>query len=250
MTYQTHFATQSAEYQQYRPTYPDALFNYLASLVTTRELAWDCATGNGQAAIGLSPYFERVLASDAQIAQLEHAVEHPNVEYNNWPANKTGLEAERVDLITVAQALHWLDFESFYDEVRRVLKPGGILAAWCYAVGHISPEIDKIVQYLYADILKASWPSERRYIDDHYRSIPFPFEPLENPTFEMEKTFDFQSFMGYLGTWSAVKEYQKQHNQDPLILIADDIKTAFGDADTMQTMVWPLHLLVGRHGTD
>lgn len=248
MDYQEHFATHPERYEKYRPTYPDALFNYLSSLVKTRELAWDCATGNGQAAIGLSPYFEEVVASDAQLAQLQQAKDKSNIVYVKWQANKTDLEKHSVDMVTVAQALHWLDFESFYDEVRRVLKPGGVLAAWCYAVGRMSPEIDKAVSHLYAKVLKDCWPDERHYIDDHYRSIPFPFEILEAPAFEMQKSFDYESFMGYLSTWSAVKEYQARTKKDPLKHIQADIKAAFEKDGPTQEMVWPIHMLVGRQG--
>jgi SAM-dependent methyltransferase len=245
MDYQDHFAEQSQDYYQYRPVYPSELFAYLASLVPSHDLAWDCATGNGQAAVGLAPFFKEVIATDRLQAQLDQAPRLSNIQYSAYPAEHTLLQSHSVDLITVAQALHWLDFDAFYTESKRVLKPNGVIAAWCYAVGHMTPEIDKIVHHLYAEILgDAFWPPARKYIDAHYQTIPFPFKKRDVPSFVMEKQYTVDQFLGYLSTWSAVKEYQERTGKNPLDLIKADLHKAFGN-DTTHTMIWPLHILVG-----
>lgn len=246
MNYQDYFAQQPDDYHQYRPQYPEELFAYLASLVLIHDSAWDCATGNGQAARGLAPYFKQVIASDRLLEQLDEAPKLPNIRYELWPAEKTNLPSRSVDLITVAQALHWLDFDTFYIEAKRVLKPNGVLAAWCYAIGHMTPEVNKIVQYLYEEVLGDSyWPAERRYIDNHYSTIPFPFERIKTPEFVMRKSFTYDQFLGYLSTWSAVKNYQNKMHENPLDLIKATLLEAFGNGTTL-TMSWKLHLLVGH----
>lgn len=247
MNYIQHFADQSEHYQQFRPDYPDELFQFLASLVSEHSLAWDCATGNGQAASSLAKYFSQVVASDINQTQLDVAIKKDNIQYFCWPADKTELVAHTVDLITVAQALHWFTLNDFYQEVRRVLKPQGIIAAWCYSLGRVTPAIDAILHKLYEDILGDDyWPKERRYIDDAYRTISFPFTILPAPTFTITKDMDFFAFVGYLNTWSAVKEYQKRQLRNPLDLIMPELQNVWGDIKQTHRMTWPLHLLVGQ----
>ena len=247
MDYIKHFAQNPDEYLQYRPDYPVALFEYLASLCDRRQLAWDCGTGNGQAAIALAAFFKKVVASDVNQEPLNIALQKDNLTYHCWPAEQTELEDASVDLITVAQALHWFDLDSFYAEARRVAKPNGIIAAWCYSLGSVTPAIDKVVQKLYHDILgDAYWPKERRYIDVGYKTILFPFKKLKPPAFEVQKSFQMSALIGYLRTWSAVKEYQLQHEKDPVDEIMPDLETAWGSHDKIYTMRWPIHLLVGK----
>jgi len=247
MDYIKHFAQNPSEYLQYRPDYPVALFEYLAGLCEYRKLAWDCGTGNGQAAIALAGYFRKVVASDVNQESLNIALQNDNISYHCWPAEQTELEDASVDLVTVAQALHWFDLDSFYAEARRVAKPHGIIAAWCYSLGSMTPAIDKAVQKLYHDILgDAYWPKERRYIDVGYKTISFPYKKIKSPTFEAHKNFQMSALIGYLHTWSAVKEYQLKHEQDPVSLILPEIKAAWGEPDNTYTMRWPIHLLVGK----
>lgn len=247
MDYIKHFAQNPAEYLQYRPDYPVALFEYLAGMCEHRQLAWDCGTGNGQAAIALAALFKNVVASDINQEPLNIALQKDNLSYHCWPAEETELEDASVDLITVAQALHWFDLDSFYAEARRVAKPHSHIAAWCYALGSVSPEIDKVIQKLYHDILgDAYWPKERRYIDAEYKTIAFPFKKMKTPAFEAQKIFQLPALIGYLRTWSAVKEYQLQNEQDPVDLILPELQTAWGNSDIAMTMRWPIHLLVGK----
>lgn len=247
MKYIHHFGEQSNNYLQFRPDYPDELYDYLMTLIKEHHLAWDCGTGNGQAAVKLAQYFDEVIGSDVNQAQLDVAVKKSNVHYFCWSAEKTELEENTVDLITVAQALHWFHFDKFYQEVNRVAKPNSIIAAWCYSLGSINPDIDKQINKLYEEILGDHyWPKERRYIDASYYTIPFPFQKIEPPSFLMKKKMTFAQLMGYLNTWSAVKEYQMHNHNNPLDLIYVDLQNAWGDPTIVYTMQWPIHLLVGK----
>jgi len=245
--YVNHFGVKSSEYLQFRPDYPDSLYKFLTGLVDKRDLAWDCGTGNGQAAAQLAQYFKNVVGSDINQAQLNVAVKKDNIQYECWPAEKTGLKDGSVDLITIAQALHWFNFDKFYDEVRRVAKYKGIIAAWCYSLGSVDTEIDVLIRKLYSDILgDAYWPKERRYIDEEYLTIPFPFKEIETPDFHIEKKINFMQLMGYLNTWSAVKQYQQVNQGNPINLIFSDLQLAWGDPDTARIMNWPVRLLAGH----
>lgn len=246
--YMNHFADKSGQYAQFRPTYPKTLFEYLAQLTSHQDCAWDVGTGNGQAALDLSPYFQEIIATDLKQAQLNVAQKKENIRYIACPAEKTPISDHCVDLVTVAQALHWFNFDAFYLEVQRVIKPGGILAAWCYSLPHFSDEIDVAIHHLYANILGDTyWPKERRYIDDEYKTIPFPFEKISTPAFVIERALTLNECIGYLNTWSALKEYQDcHHGKNPLDLIMNALKKAWGEPETRRHSVTPIHLLAAQ----
>lgn len=245
MNYQDHFAQQSEQYLHFRPDYPQALFDYLSSIVKTHELAWDCGTGNGQAAKALAHHFEKVIGTDINQAQLEVAFKAHNIEYRCMNAEQTDIPSHTVDLMTVAQALHWFDLPRFYEEAKRVLKPDGVICAWCYSLCVISPEVDKIINMLYFEILW--WPPERAYIDEEYRTILFPFKKRSSPSFEIVKEWDLSQLIHYLQTWSAVKEYQRRHQDSPILLIFDSLQAAWGNPEKTKPVYWPIHLLLGEN---
>jgi SAM-dependent methyltransferase len=246
MTFKDYFSGHAADYAKFRPTYPPELFEYLASIAPGRELEWDCATGNGQAARALRPYFQKVIATDASREQIAQAPPADGIEFRVAPAEQTGLPSAAVDLVTVAQAVHWFDLPRFYAEVRRVLRPRGVLACWCYTLLSIAPEIDAVVWRLYEDILGTYWPPERKLTDERYLTIPFPFEELAPPAFEMRHRWDLAQLGGYLNTWSSVKKYQAEHGESPLELVWDEIVALWGDERKAKPVVWPIHLRVGR----
>ena len=248
MGFKDHFSEQAGAYARYRPDYPDALFAYLASLTAAHERAWDCATGNGQAAHALVRHFARVVATDPSERQLAHAVPHPRITFRTEPAEATSLEAASVDLVTVAQALHWFDFDRFFAEVRRVLKPEGVLAVWGYQVIRVTPAVDAVIERYYREILGPYWPPERWYFEGGYR-VPFPFPRLETPVFHLEDTWGPEEVIGYLGTWSGSLRFRKERGEDPLETIREDLMTAWGDAGRRRVW-WPLHLHVARPGAD
>lgn len=246
MSYIKHFGSQSNDYLRFRPDYPDALYQFLASLVSEHDLAWDVGTGNGQAASKIAKYFNNVIATDINAEQLQVAIQKTNIEYKNMPAEKTDLSNQSVDLITVAQALHWFNLPAFYAEVKRVAKENAVLAAWTYTLFKSTEEIDVIIKKLYLEILKECWPPERKYIDEEYKTIPFPFQKIPSPNFYIEKQYSFDELLGYLHTWSAVKEYQKRFGSDPLALIIPDLQKAWGDLKSSYTVHWTIHLLLGN----
>jgi SAM-dependent methyltransferase len=244
--FKDHFSDHATDYARYRPDYPAVLYEFLAKTARQHEVAWDCGTGSGQAALGLAPYFDRVIATDPSAEQIRNAVHHEKVSYLVAPAEQTGLPSRSVDLITVAQAVHWFDLERFCQEVRRVLKPDGMLAIWCYGLSRINPEVDKVVQHYYTNIVGPYWPPERHYIDEKYETIPFPFAELPTPEFHMKAEWDLDEFMGYLRTWSATQRFEKKNEQNPLNMVHRLLVKTWGDPQTRQTVRWPLYLRIGR----
>jgi SAM-dependent methyltransferase len=246
MAFKDHFSRHADDYARYRPDYPGALFEFLANTVTSRETAWDCGTGNGQAALGLAAYFDRVIATDPSAEQIRMAVAHEKISYRVAPAEQTEIPSHTVDLVTVAQAAHWFDMERFYQETRRVLKSDGMLALWCYGLTRINPAVDQVVQHYYANIVGPYWPPERRYIDEKYATLPFPFAELPAPEFYMQAEWDLNEFMGYLHTWSATQRFQEKHEQNPLDIVHWIMVQAWGEPRARQTVRWPIYLRLGR----
>ena len=246
MAFKDHFSQQASAYTKYRPHYPEALFQYLAELTLNHQRAWDCATGSGQAALGLAQYFEKVIATDASDEQIANAVAHDRITYAVAPAEKTEITSGSVDLIVVAQALHWFDFDGFYAEVRRVLKKGGVIAAWSYSLLRISSAIDRVLDQFYADVVGPFWPPERKLVDDKYQSIPFPFEELVAPQFKMGTRWNLDRLVGYLGTWSSVQKFKDKHNADPIEVVIRDLRRTWGPSEDEKEIHWPIHMRVGR----
>jgi SAM-dependent methyltransferase len=245
-----YFSGHANRYEEFRPTYPDELFVYLASLCPRRDLAWDCATGNGQAATALAPYFRNVVASDASQKQIDQARACDNVQYRVATADAAPVENSSVDLVTVAQALHWFKLPRFYAEVARVARPQGVVAVWCYQLHVITPEIDSVVHHLYADIVGADWPPERRLVEEGYATLDFPFAAVMPPPFHMTHSWDLDHLLGYLDSWSASQRYRIRTGRDPLELIKGDLIAAWGDPREKRTVTWPLHVQVGRVSRD
>jgi ubiquinone/menaquinone biosynthesis C-methylase UbiE len=219
------------------------LFRWLASIAPSNELAWDCATGNGQAAVELAQLFERVIATDGSENQLANAERHPRIEYRVATAEESGLESSSIDLITVAQALHWFDLEKFYLEVRRVLKPRGVIAATAYKLARVSPEIDAVVNRYYSEIVGRYWPAERRLVEK-FEELPFPFARIETPPFEMVADWNEEQLIGYLRTWSATQRFMAAEKRDPLEDVEGELRSAWGDRE--RRVVWPLIVRAGR----
>lgn len=246
MSFKDHFSVQAADYAKYRPHYPAAMFEYLAAIAPARKVAWDCGTGNGQAALGLAPYFDLVIATDPSEKQIRYAVPHEKVKYIVAPAEKTNIASQSVDLIMVAQALHWFAHEKFYAEVRRVAPPGGIIAVSMYNLLYSAPEITTIVNEFYFDIVGPYWPPERKHIEAEYRTIPFPFAEIKTPPFNLEKHWNLSELLGYLNTWSATQRFMAQNGFNPLEKIADRLASVWGNPENKKPLAWPLHLRVGK----
>ena len=244
--FEDHFSGHSGQYARNRPRYPDEIYAYLASLAPDRSLAWDCGTGNGQAAVGLAAYFERVYATDASEGQISQAHPHENVEYHVEPAEHVLLSDSIVDLVTVAVAIHWFNFDQFYREVKRVLKPEGVLAAWTYNLVEITPAVDELVRHYYRDIVGGYWPERIRYLEERYETIPFPFEEITAPSFAMETDWSLIQLAGFLDSWSATQRYKAQTGQHPLEQIWQQLTDAWGDEKETRRVHWPLYFRIGR----
>lgn len=246
MTFKDHFSETAAGYARFRPRYPELLFDFLAGAAPKRERAWDCATGSGQAALGLAGRFKQVIATDASAEQIAYARPHPCVEYRVASAERSGLETASIDLVTVAQALHWFDIPAFFEEVKRVLIPGGLVAVWCYPLFTIEPAIDRIVRRFYAEKLGLYWPPERKRVEEGYRSISFPFVEMETPAFQIESPVALSQLAGYLGTWSAVRRYIRERGEDPVALLVAELAPVWGDPDQPRLLTTPIRLRMGR----
>jgi SAM-dependent methyltransferase len=245
--FKDHFSGHAADYRAFRPNYPQELFAFLASAAPGRDLAWDCGTGSGQAAVGLADHFARVFATDASSEQVRNAEPHPKVEYAVAPAEKCPLPDASADLVTAAQALHWFDHDRFYAEVRRVCKPGALLAATCYYEPSVCPLVDPVLRR-WEDFIRPYWTAERAWVDAGYRTIPFPFPELPAPQFELGLESTLAQFVGYLGTWSATKQFVKRHGTDPLDRFGPEFAAAWGDPVAPRAVRWKFTVRVGRVG--
>ncbi len=248
MKFNDQFSKVAASYSRYRPRYPNELFHYLASLAPARSRAWDAATGNGQSALALVEHFNEVIATDASAQQIANATRHERIDYRIALSENTRIESRSVDLTTVSQALHWFDIDAFYREVRRVLKPRGVIAVWVYRFVYVSDEIDSLLEQFHEVTVKPYWLNENKLADDRFLSLAFPFEEISAPAFEMEARWTLDHLKGFLGTWSAVERFKQSEGRDPLESIEKELSRLWGDPATERIIRWPLILRVGRAG--
>jgi SAM-dependent methyltransferase len=245
MSFKDHFSKQAADYARFRPGYPRELFDYLVSIAPSRRLAWDCGTGNGQAAAGLASVFDAVIATDASEKQITNAELHERVDYLVAPAEDSSIDFGTVDLIMVAQALHWFDLDRFYAEARRVLKSDGVLAASAYNLLHINPAIDEVVNRYYYEVVGPFWPQERKLVEQ-FDNLPFPFHEIDPPKFEMTAQWNLDHLVGYLRTWSSTQRFMAAKGSDPLKQIMGELPAAWGTPEQTRNVIWPLTLRIGR----
>lgn len=238
------FSSDSKGYATFRPGYPKDLVDFVLAHTPERDRAWDCGTGNGQLAAMLAPHFTRVDGTDISTHQLSQAAALPNIHYSPQSAEKTDFPDGAFDLITVAQAIHWFDFERFYAEVRRVAKPQAMIAVIGYPLFGINPQVDRVIHHLYYEILQDHWDKERRYLDEDYKTMPFPFAEIPSPRFESRYDWNFEQLMGYLNTWSAVKNYIKSNGGNPLEIIEKDLISTWGNE--IHAVKFPMILRLGK----
>jgi ubiquinone/menaquinone biosynthesis C-methylase UbiE len=239
-----NFSLQADLYAKYRPSYPAELFEFIVAQVKEKNTAWDCATGNGQTAKGLARHFNKVYATDSSQKQLDNACQATNIFYSVQPAEQTIFLNNSFDLITVSQALHWFRFDEFYKEVKRVSKPDAILAAWAYSLLRITKEIDKLIEDHHYNTLDGYWDDERRYVDEEYRNIPFPFPKINTPPFTIEYNWTIEELEGYLNTWSALQKFITKNNYNPVDDLVQRIKPYW--KQEQMKISFPVHLLMGR----
>lgn len=249
--FKDHFSGVADRYAEFRPEYPRELFSWLASLPTKKGRAWDCATGNGQAAVHLAEFFDDVIATDASAGQIENARPHQRIRYAVAPAEQSTIPDASVDLVTVAQAAHWFDLTRFYSEAKRVLRPGAPLVIWCYGTFSFEhPQIDELVDDFYRNVVGPYWPPERRLIEEDYRTIDFPLREIAAPKFDMQAQFTLERLVGYLRTWSATQRFLKERGSDPVTPLEQKLAPLWATGEPRRAATWPIHIRAGVFGSD
>lgn len=240
------FSKQAEGYAQYRPVYPPELFDYVLSFVQQKNIAWDCATGNGQAALVLARHFKKVYATDISEKQLQQASLQDNIVYSVAAAERTEFPDQLFDCITVAQAYHWFDFAAFLQEVLRVARPGAILAVWGYSLVVCEEEtINKKIGSFYRDVVGPYWDKERKYVDDHYSTVSFPYAELPGKEFKINVSWTIEVLEGYLNTWSSVQHYIREKGENPVTEFCNSLKTIWQD-DKERKFYFPVFLRIGK----
>lgn len=246
MTFKDHFSAHSAGYAAYRPTYPASLVDRLADLCTGHGAALDVGCGTGQLSVLLAERFGQVVATDASPQQIEKAQPHPRVTYRVAPAENSGLPDRSVDLVTAAQAAHWFDLPAFYAEVRRLGRPGAILALVTYGVIEADADVASVIRHFYKDVIGPYWPPERRHVEEGYRSFDFPFEEVAAPACAIEVQWRASDLIGYADTWSAVRGAEKAQGREPIERFQVEIAEAWGDPERRRTIRFPISFRIGR----
>ncbi len=244
VSFKDHFSAHAADYASYRPTYPRELVSYLAYLTRHHALVWDAGCGTGQLSVLLATRYTRVHATDASAEQVAQAVAHPHVTYATAPAERSGLEAGCVDLVTVAQAAHWFDLPAFYGEVRRVAKADALIALVTYGITQADGPLGELIARFYHDVVGPYWPPERAHVESGYRDLPFPFMEVETPPIVMQAHWGARELLGYVSTWSAIRPAQKQLGREPFAKFHEEVTAVMG-GQSMEIR-WPLALRVGR----
>jgi SAM-dependent methyltransferase len=244
--FKDYFSSGAAGYAAYRPTYPIALVDELANISPGRERALDAGCGTGQLSVLLAERFKEVIATDASAAQIAQAQPRDGVTYRTALAEDSGLSDASVDLITVAQAAHWLDLEKFYTEVRRVARPRAAITLITYGVLHVEGAIDRIAQRFYYETIGPYWPAERRHVEEGYRNLPFPFQETRIPQLDIEVSWRLEDLVGYACTWSAVKAAEKQLGSSLIEAFREELRKEWGDPEIRRRVTWPLSLRVGH----
>jgi ubiquinone/menaquinone biosynthesis C-methylase UbiE len=239
------FSAHSDIYVKYRPLYPKELYDFILDKVTTKEIALDCGTGNGQAASVLADYFKEVHATDISEKQIGNAIQKPNLHYHTCPAEEPPFIDNLFDLIVSATAVHWFQLDKFFMEMKRIGKNNAVFACWGYKVFRTNkPELNKLIDKFYYEKIHSYWDAERRHVDEEYSNIPFPFEEIENAGFATRLEWDLGILEGYLNTWSAVQHYIQKHNVNPVTALIQEIKSGCGNLLKIQ-ITFPIFMRLG-----
>jgi ubiquinone/menaquinone biosynthesis C-methylase UbiE len=224
------------------------LFEFLGSIAPRHRLAWDCGAGTGQATVDLADFFDQVIGTDVSAEQIARAPKHPKITWLVSPAESTPLASDSVDLITVAQALHWFDHARFNEEVVRVASPGAVISAWTYAAPRMDGAVGEVLRRSMFETLGAYWPPERRHVYDEYRSIPFPFERIPAPSLSLVEEWSQAQLAGYMRTWSATTQYRATHEDDPIVAVERELGELWDDGAHPKPITWALVVIAGRVG--
>ncbi len=240
------YSPYAQQYARSRPTYPDELFAYLASLVQRHDRAWDCATGNGQAALALAKHFQQVIATDISAEQIRNAFQHPRIEYRVARSEESGLDDASIDLVTVASGVHWFDLDRFFREVRRVVRPGGVLAVWSYHIGHVDPPFDQIFLRFYQNVLSPYFAPGAELVDARYETLNLPGEQIDGKSFHVRANWKYEQMLAFIESWSGTQKYMEEKGEDPARLIEDELKSLWGPPEKIHAIRWPLFFRAAR----
>lgn len=245
--FKDHFSSLAQGYARYRPHYPRELFACLADLAPARAGAWDAATGNGQAAVGLAGHFAAVTATDGSAAQLAEAAPHPKITYRQMVSEDADFPDQSFDLVTVATAVHWFDLPRFYPVVKRVLRPRGVFAVWATSYERMDdPLIDALLRPMTRCLLEQYSHPEAALALSGYRDLPFPFAEVMVPMFTVSRERNLEDLLGYFDTWSSVQNYQKRHGVHPFDDLRLALRAAWGDPMKTRFQSWRVFMRAGR----
>jgi len=240
------FSKQSDLYARYRPTYPKELYDHILSFVKEKNIAWDCATGNGQAAVVLAEHFKKVIATDISASQIEKAIKKDNIEYLVCPAESTPFDDNTFDLVTVAQAYHWINWKEFKKEVVRVSKPGAIIAIWVYFRNMPGDKkVDDAIFSFYENVTKPYWDQARKFVEEMYETVEFDYELLPVKQFETTLNWQREDMIGYISSWSAIQKYIKVKGHSPMPIIEEEINKLWPKGE-VKKVNFPIYLKLGR----
>ena len=240
------FSKQSDLYARYRPTYPKELYEHILSFVKEKNIAWDCATGNGQAAVVLAEHFKKVIATDISASQIEKAIKKDNIEYLVCPAESTPFDDNTFDLVTVAQAYHWINWKEFKKEVVRVSKPGAIIAIWVYFRNMPGDKkVDDAIFSFYENVTKPYWDQARKFVEEMYETVEFDYELLPVKQFETTLNWQREDMIGYISSWSAIQKYIKVKGHSPMPIIEEEINKLWPKGE-VKKVNFPIYLKLGR----
>jgi len=240
------FSLVAKGYAAGRPGYPEELFDWLAAIAPARNMAWDAATGSGQAAWGLAERFDRVIATDISAEQLRHARPHPRIDYRVARSEASGLPDRSVDLAVSAAAAHWFDLKQYYEELRRVVRPGGVAVAWTYHVAHVDPPLDAILWRLYKDVLSPFYPPNVKLVDDRFAGIELPGREVEAKPFFTTMRWSARQVAQFAASWSPVPGYIAATGLDPIPALEAEVAAAFGGPDIVRELHFPLYIRASR----
>lgn len=232
-------------YARFRPRYPDELARFLCSVAPDTRLALDVGCGTGQLTVQLARHFDHVVGVDTSAEQIANAAAHPRIAYQCAPAEQLPQPERSASLVAAAQAAHWFTLPEFYCDVRRVLKPGGVLALITYGTPRLEDKVEGRFSRFYRREIGPYWPAQRKLVDEGYAAIDFPFREFAAPPLSIQLEWSLAELLGYISTWSAVRQAAKLGRSEILVHFAGDLANAWGDPDTRRSIVWPIHMRIG-----
>lgn len=232
-------------YASYRPKYPPQLSDFLASLVSTKNIVVDVGCGSGQLTALLAQHFKQVFAFDPSVEQIRYAEPGANISYQCALAESLPLASGCANLITVAQAAHWFDLPAFYNEVNRIATSNAVLALISYGVLSLEPDLDDCFQDFYHNDIYSFWPAARRLVDSGYADLDFPFIEQQAPVLSINLRWDLREFLGYVSTWSAIRHAEKLGQLDVLSKFASNLYSIWGAPEQKRTISWPINMRIG-----